>query len=322
MNRTYGGFLPLELNDGKEYFCDYESKLQRFNSVKAALDYVIKKIGVTKIYIPIYYCPSTTQALQNMHSNVVFYHIDETFSIEKMPDEANVAIILVNYFGCLEKQIKEIVKQLKNAVVIIDNAHAFFSSPIIKNKVWNIYSAKKFFGVPDGAYAISLDIVCEKQKLSTSYDYSSFLLLSYEKGTNEAYALKKESDKIIASRYDSMSKLAQGILKNVNYDDVKKKRVDNWRALCNGLSDINELGRLDECAGYLYPLLISNGGDKVKRYLVNNKIFVPTLWNGEALMKKGNDFELNLSRNGVFLPVDQRYNVDDMKYIIKTIKET
>lgn len=41
----YGGFLPLELNPGNEYFVEYEDMLCRFNSVKAALNYLIIRLG-------------------------------------------------------------------------------------------------------------------------------------------------------------------------------------------------------------------------------------------------------------------------------------
>ena len=46
----YGGFLPLELNPGKEYFAQYDPYLRRFNSVKAGIDYLIKRIG-TFLYL-------------------------------------------------------------------------------------------------------------------------------------------------------------------------------------------------------------------------------------------------------------------------------
>lgn len=44
-------------------------------------------------------------------------------------------------------------------------------------------------------------------------------------------------------------------------------------------------------------------------------MFVSTLWSGEALIVNGNEFELNMSNNAIFLLIDQRYTVEDMKYI-------
>ena len=44
-----------------------------------------------------------------------------------------------------------------------------------------------------------------------------------------------------------------------------------------------------------------------------------TLWRGEDLMRDGNAFELSMSDDAVFLPVDQRYDDDDMNYIADTV---
>ena len=70
-NRTkdaYGGFLPLELNEGQEFFTDYTDYLRRYNSVKAGLYYLLEIISVKKIYLPYYYCPTTTDAIKSTSS--------------------------------------------------------------------------------------------------------------------------------------------------------------------------------------------------------------------------------------------------------------
>lgn len=62
--QEYGGFLPLELNPGKEWFDGYQDNLRRFNSVKATIVHAICLTDIQEIYVPYYYCPSTTEAIK------------------------------------------------------------------------------------------------------------------------------------------------------------------------------------------------------------------------------------------------------------------
>lgn len=318
--KEYGGFLPLELNPGQEYFEDYQTNLVRFNSVKAALAYLLVRLDVMKIYLPVYYCPSTTGAIKSLGKKVLFYHIDQGLMPENIPDEPDAAVILVNYFGLLDEKITKLADTYRLANVIIDNAHSFYCRPLIKEHIFNIYSAKKFFGIPDGSYLIGKEICPEEQALSYSGDYSGYLLISYEKGTDMVYEEKKRGDAVIAAHYAPMSVLALGLLKNADYERVRRRRIHNFSLFHKELEPINELKIPRISPAYHYPLLISKAGKHLKKQLIQNQIFVPTLWKSGELTESGNAFERNMSDNAVFLPIDQRYDDHDIGYIIETIR--
>ena len=311
----YGGFLPLELNEKQEFFEDYKANLRRFNSIKAALYFLIGSLRVKKIYIPYYYCPTTIRAIKNTGIDVIFYHITPDLLPEPLPDDPDIAVLLVNYFGVITEDLNRLASGYHNAVVVIDNAHSFFSAPVMRERLYQVYSAKKFFGVPDGAYLIGKEITYEDSVMGNSYEYADYLLLTYESGTNAAYKLKKSADRLIEEHPGNMSALAYGLLRNVDYDSVRKKRIGNFNVLYDKLGAINELSFSSGGAAYLYPFLLQGFGWKLKKKLVNEKIYVPTLWNGEDLMNCGNDFELTMSNDAVFLPIDQRYDQKDMEYI-------
>lgn len=319
--KEYGGYLPLELNPGKEMFEEYEKYLCRFNSVKASFAYIIKNEKPSRVIIPCYYCPSTTEALKVLDIDIMFYHISSDLEPEKVFDEKNTIIILVDYFGVKTKEIFKMVSKYKNATIIVDYAHSFFAKPIFQKNVYNVYSAKKFFGVPDGSYVVAENLSFHNEIMGSAYEYAGYLFKSYEEGVDSAYLEKKVADKVIAERYAGMSKLAIGLLKNVDYESVKIKRINNYRVLHRLLEDINELSIPQECPAYQYPLLISNQGKRIKMELVKKKIFVSTLWKGEDLTDRGNNFEHNMSNNAIFLPIDQRYNKDDMKFLAEKVLE-
>ena len=317
---SYGGFLPLELNKGKEWFADYEENLMRFNSVKASLAYVIDAIRVTKIQIPYYYCPSTTQAIKDMGIEVFFFHVDEDLLPVGVLDEENTAILIVDYFGVRQKEVELFSEKIQNAYVLLDYAHDFFARPIVKSKVWNIYSAKKFFGIPDGSYVVASDLVKESQQASKSYAYAAYLIKTYEEGTNAAYQEKKQADSLIAKKYDSMSSLARGLLCNVNYEAVRSVRVQNYDMLVAAFDDRNRVKVPESVAAYHYPLYLPVKGKEIKNKLIEHKIFVSTLWGGD-LKKYGSGFEKSFADNTILLPMDQRYDAKDMEYIIEMMEE-
>ncbi len=317
----YGGFLPLELNPGQELFAKYENFLLRFNSVKAALAYLLDRLQCRKIYIPYYYCPSTIEAIKRMGKEVCFYHVDDQLMPIAVPDEQDSGVLLVDYFGVRGRQINALAKSFQSAEVIIDRAHSFYAAPVIERHIHNLYSAKKFFGVPDGAYLISAHFVSAGQVPTEAYDYAGYLVLTYEKGTNAAYAMKKEADNVIADNYGCMSKLAIGLLQNVDYERVAGRRSANYKTLHSALKDRNELMLPEDCIPYQYPMLIREQGSDIKRKLIEDRIFVSTLWSGKELMRNGNPFELDMSKHCIFLPLDQRYYESDMEYIAGKVKE-
>ena len=317
----YGGYLPLELNSGTEMFERYSKYLKRFNSVKASFQYIIEQEKPLKIMIPYYYCPSTTEALKQSGVDISFYHISSDLCPEKIPDEKENLILLVDYFGVKTEDISRIAKQYEKAAVIIDYAHSFFAEPIFQKNIYNVYSARKFLGVPDGSYVVAEGISISTPELANSCAYAGYLLKAYECGVNAAYHEKKAADQIIAEQYTGMSKLTVGLLKNVDYENVKNRRIKNYRVLHQELGNINELLIPQECPAYQYPLLISDHGEKIKSELVKKKIFVSTLWKGKELLEKGNEFEINMSDNAVFLPIDQRYDEEDMRFLANTVLE-
>lgn len=323
MGRTrseYGGFLPLELNHGKELFEKYEKVMCRFNSVKASISYLLDKINCNKIYIPYYYCPSTSDAIKQTGIDICYYHVDDNLMPINIPDEECSCVLLVDYFGVRSEQIDVLVQIYKCAEVIVDRAHSFYAEPIIEKHVHNVYSAKKFFGVPDGSYLISMNTGDLTQVPTESYSYAGYLTKAYEEGTNAAYMMKKEADKVLAENYDCMSKLAMGLLKNIDYEQVAQKREKNYGILHEVFQYMNELNLPDKCIPYQYPLLVREKGLLIKQKLIEDKIFVSTLWSGENLLNNGNTFELDMSRHCIFLPLDQRYEESDIQYIARKVK--
>ena len=71
----------------------------------------------------------------------------------------------------------------------------------------------------------------------------------------------------------------------------------------------------------MYPLYIENGAE-IRKKLQQMKIFVPTLWGDVFDTCDKNSLEYNYAENILPLPTDQRYDGEDMKYILEKLEET
>jgi hypothetical protein len=70
----------------------------------------------------------------------------------------------------------------------------------------------------------------------------------------------------------------------------------------------------------MYPLYLENG-DEVRKQLQEKKIFIPTLWPAVFNLCKETDIEYDLAKNILPIPIDQRYGIEEMEYMIEKIKE-
>ena len=314
--REYGGFLPLELNKGKEYYQYANTQMQRFNCAKAAVDNVLGYIDTYKIYVPYYLCPNVCKEIEHHNIEVCYYYINNNLLPELLPDEQGICIYLVNYFGVMDKAIAEYARNFEKAWVIIDNCHSFFEKPIMGKRFFNVYSCKKFFGVPDGAYLIGEDIAVGDTKEVYADEKAGYLLECLEHGTNYCYARKKNVDHAIAEKYEGMSVLAQRILMSIDYDAVKYRRHENFYLYEEAFATSNILTCEKESTPYMYPL---NVGKNIKKQLVDQKIYVPTLWDSTLKEQFKEKLEYRLADETIFLPVDQRYEKNDIQYIIEVI---
>ena len=167
-NKSYGGYLPLELNNNGEYYT--ENNIVRLNSARSAIVLAAQLEKKTILFIPIYLCESVKKYLERYNISIVYYNISETFlpiiSEEQVKQiySGNALILLINYYGILpEKILSDIVRKYRN--VIIDNTQAFFNSPI--KDAYCVYSCRKFIGVSDGAYLVGGSIGCFLWKIKS-----------------------------------------------------------------------------------------------------------------------------------------------------------
>lgn len=311
--REYGGFLALELKDGVDYYNLYSPL--KFNCARSALLHVILNNNYSKIYCPIYMCESVKISLKKQKNKIVYYHINERLQPDVTCIEEDAVIIIANYYGITDT--RGILGQYKN--IIFDNTQAFYCKPIMRKGVYNIYSCRKFFGVCDGAYLIGEEI-----HYHTYPPYmpscASYLLDAVTYGTNAAYKLSLQNEQQLETDgICAISDLSDRILRSICYEDVAQKRKANYEYVEERLGKFNELPikyNVDDVP-MVYPLLCHN--ENLRTDLVDNQIYVAQWWKYILKDPDSNDFEKELSEYLIPVPIDQRYNKDDMERMIQKI---
>lgn len=314
--KEYGGYLSFDFGEGKEYYDGDD--VVALNCARNAIVYSVLDGRFEKIYIPFYMCKVIEETLEKNCINYEKYHINEAFEPINVNLKSRECILYPNYFGLFsDRKIESVINKYVN--VILDNTQAFFFRP--KLEVYNVYSCRKFIGVTDGAYVVKKGIGHLRYGIDKSYHRIQYLFKSVEMGTNAAYHDNLLVEKELSdSKILEMSFVTHQLLRTVNYDSVIQKRKENFDKLNDMISKIGftRVDRKEECIPMIYPLWSNN--DKMREHLVLNHIYVPYWWQYLLEIPEINKFEKELSTRLLPLPIDQRYNEQDMKAMVEVIE--
>ncbi len=283
------------------------------NSGRNALRYIIRAYKVKKIAVPAYTCAFVWDALKTEGCELVFYHVDKSFMPAAEFSEDNF-ILYNNYFGVCGRQVEVLKRRYKN--LIVDNTQALYSS---QKGLAAFYSLRKFFGVPDGGLAWCDKRLSEDFEKATSYHLCVHLLKSYDKGCENAYVnFMKNEIAIDNLPIQKISNLTMALLKNVDYEKSRQIRLKNFNVLHEKLAKNNELklNLIKDDVPMVYPYLIKN--DLLREKLMKNKIFLISCW--PDIEKFLSADELYLKKYLLPLPLDQRYNENDMNKILEVLR--
>lgn len=313
--KEIGGYFGLEQLINKPY----HDNAIRLNSGRSALAYLIKVRKIKQIYLPLFLCNTVKEYISKFDIEIKFYNIDNDFKIitNNIVLDNHSYLYVVNYYGQLPLEyIKELNRKYKK--IIVDNTHDFFRKPILN--IDTIYSCRKFFGVPDGAYLYTNKISDEDFNDNKIVNRLKHIIGRSEFDASAYYSDYVENDSSFeTSPILHMSQYTKIILGAIDYELVKKKRNSNYLFLHQCLSGYNELNVTYYNAPYCYPLMVKNA-KKIREKLIKNRIYIPVLWGDSLESLNAKSIEVKFVKNILPIPCDQRYNIIDMEKIINTIK--
>ncbi len=313
--KAIGGYFDLQLPLLEEFY----PSLIKLNTGRNALEYVLKVNGYTCIYIPYFTCEVILEPIKKLGIEYHFYTLDKDLDpIIDFKIEPNECLLYTNYFGIKQATVNKLADLEFN--LIIDNSQAFYSSPL--PGIDTFYSCRKFFGLPDGAYLQCKIKSSAKFERDVSFERMSHLLISIDQTIEKGYeSFRINNDALSNNPIKRMSLLTERLLKSIDYEECRVIRNRNFRILHEALSDKNQLS-VDPLAinGPLcYPFLAVK--ENIKKKLISKRVFVPVFWPNVFNWTTSKMFENHLAQNLVPLPIDHRYNEEDMERVINYLKQ-
>jgi hypothetical protein len=116
-----------------------------------------------------------------------------------------------------------------------------------------------------------------------------------------------------------MSKITQLLLSSLDLEYARERRIKNWYIIDEELGVTNrfKVKLSGDSVPLFYPYYCSK--PELRSYLVSHNIYVGTYWPDVLKLVPSNSFEASLVMNMIPLPIDQRYDVHHMKYMIDII---
>lgn len=308
--KSIGGYFELELIKSN---C-YHPKGIELNTARNAFEYVLKARKYKKVYIPYFTCEVLLEPIIKLKVDYEFYHINQSlepiFDYRKLSSESG--FLYTNYFG--QKDAFSIYLASKISNLIIDNAQSFFSKPI--ENIDTFYSPRKFLGVADGAYLFCNKQLYEDFDFDVSNNRMSHLLIRADETAEKGYSFFCDNDRSLNNQpIKRMSKLTSKILHSLDYDLIKRKRIENFNYLHQFLKESNLLNlelNINQIP-FVYPLWTKDSTRR--KILLHNKIYTATYWPNVKNYCKKNDLEFMFTDEIIPLPIDQRYGIKEMEFI-------
>ncbi len=351
--REYGSEHPaVLLPDGYfETFNQY-GKCTWLRSGREALHLVALNLNPIKnlpiVLMPAYCCHSMVDPFEKAGWKVEYYRLNEDLTVDldyltnALANGFPKAVLSMNFYG--SASTKEAVDCIKKSnpecKVIEDFSHCTFSLAGIYNSRVDYYvtSIRKSVGVCDGSVIISKEPLDESfveegetefvssrrdcQKIKAEYTYSQdkeqkglfFPELRRQEGELDAFAG--------VHRISMTGKEMLGVLDGEMISYARRCNMKHILELLDGkVENVPGIERCLDGAPFSLPILLKNR-DEVQQKLAKRGVYAPVLWPICDQARETCSVSARMADEMLSIPVDQRYNYDDIEEIAKIILET
>ena len=316
--RQIGGYLELEHFTGPML---HEGDVA-LNCGRDCLEYLVELRDIQTIWLPDFLCSSVPNLCRKAGVAVKTYQVGwgfrPVYNFEIVDGEW---LYLVDYYGQLTRGDVDAALDASGECLIIDESQGYYRAP------WEgadtLYTCRKWFGVADGAFLHTRDgarlgRVLERAK---SYDRMGFVLGRFERSASAFFAESKENNARFAEEpMAGMSALTENLLHAIDYEVAKERRLENWAELHEALGTDNRLSLSVPEVSFMYPYMVADA-EGARQAMADEGVFVPTLWPNVPRDSAAGPDAIDYSRNVLPLPVDQRYGIDDMRAVIRSLRK-
>lgn len=308
-----GGFFGLELPTIKGALPPANATLLR--SGRACLRAILELMRPERLFVPFYVCDAAWAPARALNIAVHFYRLDQALRPILPTIGEHDAVVVVDYFGLCATAHAPLA--FLGDRLIMDQTHALFADG--PADVWRFTSARKWFGVPDGAFLGGPRPVAAPDA-KESQGVPTHLVERRWGNAAAAYQAYTTAEAAFGNEVESISTTSIALLRGVDVELVRRARRQNFGHLHSRLGAYNQLalplGAAD--VPFCYPLLPSR---QISRAALAGKgAFVPQFW-ADCLERRDDSFEweILLSERLLPLPIDHRYGEQEMNRLAELV---
>lgn len=318
-----------------------------FSLCREALWAVARHYGNSqkRVLLPSYTCQTVIDPFMQLGWDICYYNITRELRIDTDSllceyDRFSPALCVAHpYYGAdlneTELQALSVIKE-KGCVLIEDLTQCVFSAQ--KSPVFDFFmgSYRKWFPIPDGAFLVGQDVMMEGMPENEAFvrSMSDAMYLRgvfHQTGDENIKEISRRVGNVAISYISNsiephrMSDFSIGLLSQIDIDETKRKRLENYQYLHQhlyGIDDCEPVGRdMGEvtCAPLFFPIYVKDRAAFQKK-LAQKEIYAPVLWPVHTPAVMINDSVKRIYEEILMLPVDQRYGISDMQRMVDVIK--
>lgn len=313
--KAIGGFFEIERELSVPREC--HPAAYALSSGRGAFRAILERVQPRRVLVPFYTCDALLEPLRLLQIPFSFYELDASLiPREEFAVAPGEYAVVINYFGLKSDEVLSLAQRWGRQL-ILDNSQAFFDGPCAEAYSFN--SARKYFGVPDGSFLYSPEPL--SLSLPENTDISLEHLLKRSAGDLPgAYLAFQAAEARVNSDVKGMSLHSRSTIHRIPHSWVQDRRRTNFLQYDRAFAELNTISvpLSPRAVPFCYPFL---PGMRIDRRLLHQQgIFVPTFWPELAQRAEtGFDIERRLAKDMLPLPVDHRYDADDINRVIKAV---
>lgn len=304
--------------------------------------------------IPAYTCDSVVLPFVENGFRVAYYDLEKNLSVngqeflEKIRTVQPTVVLVHNYFGFdtlspLQATLEKLRSQ--GIFLIEDLTQVLFSAIPRVEADFYVASFRKWMPIPEGGLALrregkfsntptETDELLEKAKLDGLYEKFRYIVKG--EGKKQVFLDKCHiAEEILETQGDlyAMGDFSKRFLGDLDVAELKQRRRENYRYLLEHLKNTESLApvfpELSETVVPLYLPLYAQSEDSRNRLQImlrEKAIYAPIVWPNfdsiKGLELKGIAKAVEwIYAHTLSLPLDQRYNLEDMAAIAEVLND-
>ena len=301
------------------------------------------------VLLPSYTCDSVAGPFLTRGVKRIYYGTDRLMQpnlldIERAVKNGPVIFIHMGHFGFdTNAPLKDLMPVLSESgsIIIEDITHTLFNTEHPLPSHCRIASIRKWLGLPSGG--VIFPGVFESSLREPDFDFSDFFELRLKAMNYKREHIEDKNDDSLKDKYLSlfsraedkltaddrayrMDKTSQNILAGADFEDLKKRRRENYLALLKGFSNIEKITPVftalpDHVCPLFFPTFVDMSNRNYQKLFAQRGLYTAIHWpKNEDDTHSCSDLDY-IQTHILSIPCDQRYSLQDMNTLLEIIHD-